>query len=76
MLFLLRTEAYGPKQFAYTPERGARDAPGLMVLEWITALALGRKIAIHCLDVSGAFDCAKLERLVEKLAAKKIIHQS
>jgi hypothetical protein len=72
MPFVLRNDAFGPNQFAYVPERGARDALAYMVLEWITALAKGRKVAIYCSDVSGAFDRVRLERLAAKLRAKKI----
>jgi hypothetical protein len=37
-----------------------------MALVWMTALAKGRKIAIYCSDVSGAFDRVKKDRLVKK----------
>ena len=46
MPFVLRNDAFGPNQFAYVPERGARDALAYMVLEWITALAKGRKASV------------------------------
>jgi hypothetical protein len=72
MPFLLRSEAFGPNQFAYTPERGARDALAHMLLAWLPALAKGKKIGAYCSDVSGAFDRVKVERLVAKLKAKKI----
>ena len=39
----------------------------MLTLRWIKALALGRKIAIYCSDVSGAFDRVSFERLVKKL---------
>jgi hypothetical protein len=70
--FLLKTCAYGPNQFAYTPERGARDVLALMTMVWISALSKKRKIAIYCSDVAGAFDRVSLKRLVAKLSAKQI----
>jgi hypothetical protein len=42
------------------------------MIVWIMALAKGRKIALYCSDVSGAFDRVQLERLEAKLKAKKI----
>jgi hypothetical protein len=72
MPFLLINEVFGPNQFAYIPERGARDAMAHMVLVWISAVAKGRKVAIYCSDVSGAFDRVCLDRLAKKLRAKKI----
>jgi hypothetical protein len=38
-------------------------------------MALGRKIAIYCSDVSGAFDRVRAERLVAKLHAWKVDRQ-
>jgi hypothetical protein len=70
MPFLILNATFGPNQFAYTLERGARDALAHMALEWIAALAKGRKIGVYCSDVSGAFDRVKVERLAAKLKAK------
>ena len=53
---LIFTGAYGRNQFAYRPERGARDALAQLVLTWISLLANKRKIIVYCSDVSGAFD--------------------
>ena len=72
MPYLLKTVAYGPNQFAYTPEVGARDALAFMVLKWIIAFAKNRKVGIYCSDVSGAFDRVDTDRLVDKLKKKKI----
>ena len=52
--------------------RGARDALAYMVLVWVQALALGRKVAVYCSDVSGAFDRVRVHRLLENLEAKKL----
>ena len=70
--FLCSIVAFGPCQFAYTRGRGARDALAFLSLTWIIALGSGRKIAVYCSDVSGAFDRVSLERLVSKL--EKVLH--
>jgi hypothetical protein len=72
MPFITLHTGFGPNQFAYTVERGARDALAVLVLKWTQSLALGRKIAVYCSDVAGAFDRVKVERLIEKLKAKKL----
>ena len=41
MPLLIKNVVYGPNQFAYTPERGARDALAYMLLVWLRALARG-----------------------------------
>jgi len=68
--YLSSTLAFGPQQFAYTTGRGARDALALLALVWVSALAAGRKVAVYCSDVSGAFDRVRLERLASKLHRK------
>ena len=70
--YVLKNCIFGRNQFAYTPERGARDALAKMGITWIMALAKRRKVAIYCSDVSGAFDRVKLERLAAKLKVKKV----
>ena len=70
--YLAATMTFGENQFAYTKQRGARDALAQLVLTRIEALALGRKIGVYCSDVSGAFDRVKAERLVAKLRAAKV----
>ena len=54
--FLVKTVSFGPNQFAYTGGRGSRDALALLTLQWLQALAKGRKVAVYCSDVAGAFD--------------------
>ena len=70
--YLASCFAFGPSQFAYTTGRGARDALAVLALTWVIALGAGRKIAVYCSDVSGAFDRVRLERLVSKLGRKGI----
>ena len=67
---LMSSLAFGPRQFAYTTGRGARDALALLVLTWIFAIAAGRKVAVYCSDVSGAFDRVSFQRMVAKLKRK------
>ena len=69
---LICSGAYGRNQFAYMPERGARDALAQLVLTWISLLAKRRKIAVYCSDVSGAFDKVNSRRLLRKLRARGV----
>jgi hypothetical protein len=71
MPYVSTTVAFGPNQFAYSKERGARDALAHLALVWLTALSKGRKVAVYCSDVSGAFDKVNADRLVAKLRARK-----
>ena len=69
---LITTGAFGRNQFAYTPERGARDAIAQLVLTWLVQFGRKKKIAVYCSDVSGAFDKVNSRRLVRKLRAKGV----
>ena len=64
---LIYTEAQGRNQFAYMPERGARDALAQLVLTWISMFSKRRNNAVYCSDVSGAFDKVNSRRLLGKL---------
>ena len=64
---LYRFGAYGARQFAYTPGRGARDAVLYFVLQCISALSSGSRVLLYCSDVSGAFDRVDVPRLLAKL---------
>ena len=72
---MIATGAFGANQFAYMPERGARDALAHLVLAWIAAFGRKCKVAVYCSDVSGAFDKVKAERLLRKLRARGIDEQ-
>ena len=68
-LFLLNLHAsvqFEPRQYAYTPGRGARDALLTVILEWLVAFATGRKVILYCSDVAGAFDKVPADRLSNK----------
>ena len=64
--------AYGPNQFAYRKERGARDLVLTLILEWLTVLDNRGKIALFCSDVSGAFDKVCTKRLAMKLRHHRV----
>ena len=66
---LIAIGAFGHNQFAYMPERGARDALAHLVTTWISLFGKKRKIAVYCSDVSGAFDKVSSQRLLRKLHA-------
>ena len=68
--YMLARTAYGPRQFAYLPERGARDVLTYLVAVWILAISTGHKVTIFCSDVAGAFDKVSASRLLAKLRAK------
>ena len=57
--YFVSTVSFGPHQFAYTKERGSRDAVAFMVLTWILGFDVGKKFGAYCSDVSGAFDRVK-----------------
>ena len=69
---LISTGAFGRNQFAYMPERGARDALAQLVLTWIRLFGRKRKVAVYCSDVSGAFDKVNSRRLLRKLRARGV----
>ena len=62
-----RLGAFGSHQFAYCHGRGARDAIFYVVLRWLCSFSVGRRIALYCSDVSGAFDRVDAARLLSKL---------
>ena len=69
---LIRISAFGYNQFAYMPERGARDALAHLVATWISLFGRKRKIGVYCSDVSGAFDKVNARRLLRKLQSKRV----
>ena len=67
--FLERSGAYGRNQFAYRVGRGYKDALAFLTFSWVWALGLGKRIAVYCSDVSGAFDRVSAKLLLTKLEA-------
>ena len=64
--------SYGPRQYAYSKGIGHRDALAANILQWLSALERGKRVALYCSDVSGAFDRVPKERLIAKLASTGI----
>ena len=60
---------FGPAQFAYRKEHGARDAVLYYTLSWICGLNTGCNIGVYCSDVQGAFDKVDADILMGKLFA-------
>ena len=58
-MYRLSHSSFGISQFAYRKFHGSRDALTFVVLTWLLAFALGKKIALYCSDVAGAFDWVK-----------------
>ena len=63
-------QSIGSNQFAYTKERGARDAVAYLVLSWLRAFKEKASVALYMSDVSGAFDRVSATRLLAKLQAR------
>jgi hypothetical protein len=70
--FLQQSGAFGPRQFAYMKQRGAKDALALNAIQWILWISTGQRVGLYCSDVSGAFDRVSTSRLMQKLEAKGI----
>ena len=68
-------ETCGPLQFAYRKERGLRDDLSFNLMSWIMMFHLGKRVALYCSDVSGAFDRVSTNRLCNKLKACGIHQQ-
>ena len=69
---LISSRTFGRNQFAYMPERSARDALAQLVLTWICLFGKKRNVAVYCSDVSGAFDKVNSRRLIQKLRARGV----
>ena len=67
--YLQPSGALGRHQFAYRKQTGYRDALAFNVCSWIWSLAHNKRVALHCADVSGAFDKVRQQRLISKLQA-------
>ena len=66
-MYRLSYTSFGTSLFAYRKFHGSRDALTFVVLTWLLAFALGKKIALYCSDVAGAFDRVKSTLLLSKL---------
>ena len=72
MPFFMKIGACGRHQFAHLRERGYRDALAFIVFTWVWAIGLGKRVAVYCSDVAGAFDRVNAARLIEKLRSKGV----
>ena len=70
--YLVPLDIFGENQFAYTKQRGARDAIAFLVMTWIWSFEQKEKVGVFCSDVQGAFDRVRADRLGEKLHASGI----
>ena len=73
--FLEASDAYGKRQFAHRSGHGYRDTLAYNAFTWIWALGSGKRVAVFCSDVSGAFDRVSAKRLLHKLKTRGV-HQS
>ena len=64
---LISNGAFGKHQFAYQPEKGARDLLAFLTLKWLRAFQQKKVIGVLCSDVAGAFDRVNSARLEQKL---------
>jgi len=63
----LQRKAFGPNQWAFTPRLGARDLVAMLMMSFILAVCLGKKIGGFLSDITGAFDRVSKEILLGKL---------
>ena len=65
----LQRRAFGEYQWAFTPKLSSRDLVTALVMTWILAIAMGKKIAAYLSDITGAFDRVSKDYLMAKLYA-------
>lgn len=73
--YLYNMCAFGPNQFSYIEEFGARDAVFLFVTSTLLTFRDGCKIGLYCSNVAGAFDQVDMDRLVANLPCPKPGHR-
>ena len=64
---LLKRTAFGTTQWAFTTGLSARDLITMLVMDWVLAVCMGKKIGGYLSDISGAFDRVCKEYLLAKL---------
>ncbi len=72
---LIREVSFGPFQFAYTKERGARDAILVLVFSFLLVFSEQKRAALCSADVSGAFDKVSSARLRDKMVQPACMFQ-
>ena len=63
----LQIKGFGQHQWVFTPKLSARDLVTALVMKWILAAGLGKKIAAYLGDITAAFDRVSKEYLLAKL---------
>ena len=72
---LCQHSRFGPNQFAYQKQKGARDAIAYLTLSWLQALSKRKKVGVYCSDVAGAFDRVCSRRMIAKLRAAGLCNE-
>ena len=72
---LLRANAFGSNQWAFSTGLSSRDLVTMLVMSWILAVCKGKKVGAYLSDISGAFDRVCKEYLLAKLHAFGVGHQ-
>ena len=62
-------QQFGPNQYAYSKQRGHKEALAVNVCCWFCALDDRKSIGLYCNYVSGTFDRVRRARLLGKLRA-------
>ena len=73
--YVLPLDLFGSNQFAYTKERGARDAVAYLLMTWLWTFEAGGKVGLFCSDVQSAFDRVRADRLESKLKVSGVPSQ-
>ena len=63
----MASSGFGPRQFAYSPKRGYKDSLAICVGTWIIKMSEGKRVALNCSNVAGAFDRVNSELLIHAL---------
>ena len=65
----LQKRAFGDNQLAFSTGLSACDLVTMLMLSWILAVCIGKKVGAYLSDISGAFDRVFKPYLVAKLQA-------
>jgi len=68
----LQCHAFGDNQWAFTPGLSSRDLVTMLVMSWILAICMGKKVGGFLSDISGAFDRVFVPYLLAKLYEKGV----
>jgi len=71
---LLRANAFGYNQWAFSTGLSSRDLVTMLVMSWVLGICKGKKIGAYLSDISGAFDRVCKEYLLAKLHSFGVGH--